>query len=83
MDSFSFNNTLNEQPATRRGILSTVASVYDPLSFLVPYILIGKRILQDMCHQGTGWDDSLPEMLKPRWESWRKDFANLEKLDIA
>ena len=53
-DSFSFNNTLKEQPATRRGILSTVASIYDPLGFLAPYILTGKRILQEMCRQGTG-----------------------------
>lgn len=49
-DSFRFNNTLKDQPATRRGILSTVASIYDPLGFLAPYVLKGKRILQDMCH---------------------------------
>ncbi|XP_032363653.1 uncharacterized protein LOC116677092 [Etheostoma spectabile] len=82
-DSFRFNNTLKDQPATRRGILSTVASIYDPLGFLAPYVLTGKKILQEMCHQGVGWDDPLPEMLKPRWESWRHDFANLEKINIA
>lgn len=82
-DSFRFDNTLKDQPVTRRGILSTVASIYDPLGFLAPYVLTGKRILQEMCHQGTGWDDPLPEMLKPRWESWRHDFVNLEKIDIA
>ena len=82
-DSFRFNNTLKDQPATRRGILSTVASIYDPLGFLAPYVLKGKRILQEMCHQGIGWDDPLPEMLKPRWESWCHDFANLQKVNIA
>lgn len=61
---------MKDQPATRRGILSTVASIYDPLGFLAPYVLAGKKILQEMCHQGVGWDDPLPEMLKPRWESW-------------
>lgn len=82
-DSFRFNNTLKDQPATRRGILSTVASIYDPLGFLAPYVLNGKRILQEMCNQGTGWDEHLPERLKPRWESWQRDFTNLQKINIT
>ncbi|KAI7807219.1 hypothetical protein IRJ41_024887 [Triplophysa rosa] len=82
-DSFRFNSTLKDQPATRRGILSTVASIYDPLGFLAPYVLKGKRILQEMCNQGTGWDELLPERLKPRWESWQRDFTNLQKINIA
>ncbi|KAJ7985811.1 hypothetical protein DPEC_G00344340 [Dallia pectoralis] len=80
-DCFRFDNTLKDQPATRRGILSTVASIYDPLGFLAPYVLHGKRILQEMCHQGINWDESLPEALRPRWESWQHDFANLDKAD--
>ena len=36
-----------------------------------------------MCRQGTGWDDPLPEHLRPRWEHWRKDLVNLEKIQIA
>lgn len=82
-DCFRFDNTLKDQPATRRGILSTVASIYDPLGFLAPYVFHGKRILQEMCHQGINWDDSLPETLRPRWESWQCDFANLDKLNIT
>lgn len=82
-DCFRFDNTLKDQPATRRGILSTVASIYDPLGFLAPYVLHGKRILQEMCHQGINWDDSLPETLRPRWESWQRDFANLDKVNIT
>ncbi|XP_038158088.1 uncharacterized protein LOC119794558 [Cyprinodon tularosa] len=82
-DSFRFSNTLANQPGTRRGILATVASIYDPLGFLSPYVLTGKKILQEMCQQGVSWDEPLPEALKPRWESWQHDFANLEKIHIA
>ena len=77
-----FDNTLKVQPATRRGILSTVVSIYDPLGFLAPYVLNGKRILQEMCQHGIGWDEPLPNTLKPRLESWISDFVNMEKLNI-
>lgn len=82
-DCFTFNITPKDQSPTRRGILSTVASIYDPLGFAAPYLLSGKKILQEMCRQGTGWDDPLPEHLRPRWEKWREDLINLEKLQIA
>lgn len=81
-DNFTFNIALKDQPPTRRGILSTVAAVYDPLGFAAPYLLNGKRILQEMCRQGTGWDDPLPEHLRPRWECWKDDLTNLKKLQI-
>lgn len=47
-DTFQFRITLKERPLTRRGILSTILSVYDPLGFLAPCILVGKHILQQM-----------------------------------
>ena len=34
-DSFQFHLSLSERPLARRGILSTLNSVYDPLEFLV------------------------------------------------
>ncbi len=81
-DSFKFHLPLKGQPTTRRGILSTVASIYDPLGFVAPYVLNGKRILQEMCRQGSGWDDPLSPALSPRWERWQDDFVNLEKVNI-
>ncbi len=82
-DCFTFNITLKDQPPTRRGILSTVAAIYDPLGFIAPYVLKGKGILQEMCRQGTDWDDPLPEHLKPRWECWKGDLHNLKNVQIS
>ncbi|XP_050413224.1 uncharacterized protein LOC126827753 [Patella vulgata] len=36
-DCFQFHITLNDKPLTRRGILSTVCSIYDPLGFIAPF----------------------------------------------
>lgn len=45
-DQFQFRVIVSERPLSRRGVLSTVASIYDPLGFVAPFILIGKQILQ-------------------------------------
>ncbi|KAL6490035.1 hypothetical protein MHYP_G00003800 [Metynnis hypsauchen] len=82
-DSFTFKVVPKDQPATRRNILASVASIYDPLGLIAPYLLKGKGILQEMCHQGTGWDDPLPATLKPRWEKWLNDRAELKRICIA
>lgn len=70
-DTFRYRVCLKEQPATRRGILSTVASLYDPLGFVAPFLLMGKKVLQEMCRHGTSWDDPLPCELQPVWEQWK------------
>lgn len=49
---------MKEKPATRRGLLATLSSIYDPLSLASPYLLKGKRILQQLC----GMDISRDEM---------------------
>lgn len=81
-DVFSFSVALKEKPATRRGILGTVASVYDPLGFLSPYLLTGKQILQEMCKRGVGWDEPIPPALETKWKAWLSDLENLKKIEI-
>ena len=44
-DLFTFSFEMKEKPLTRRGILSTVSSIYDPLGFVSPFILKGRIIL--------------------------------------
>ena len=82
-DQFQFKVVVKDNPLTRRGVLSTVASLYDPLGFVAPYILIGKQILQQMCRDKLDWDDALPEDLKPLWESWLMDLNHLADISIS
>ena len=48
-DTIGFSIQPKEKPSTRRGILSTIASVYDPLGIAAPYVMVAKRLLQDLC----------------------------------
>ncbi|XP_041473798.1 uncharacterized protein LOC121422697 [Lytechinus variegatus] len=81
-DAFCIRISLKEKPMTRQGILSIVASLYIPLGFVAPVVLDGKRILQEMCRSGLGWDDPVPENLESRWDQWCKEIPQLEELRI-
>ncbi len=59
-----------------------MASLFDPLGFLAPFLLKGKTVLQEMCRNGMGWDDPLPDGLHPGWEHWKADLVNLEKIEV-
>jgi len=59
-DTFTVNICLRTRPFTRRGILSVIGSVFDPLGFVVPFILNAKQILQDLCRIKLEWDDEIP-----------------------
>ncbi|XP_064638317.1 uncharacterized protein LOC135494330 [Lineus longissimus] len=76
-DTFWFRIQLTEKPPTRRGILSTVYSVYDPLGFLSPFILKAKAILQELCKLKLGWDDNVPEPYLGQWRDWLQDLPKL------
>lgn len=81
-DTFGFRIQLRDKPATRRGILSTISSVYDPLGIVAPVILVGKQILQELCSQNVDWDDPLDDDILMRWERWRNELPLLEKAKI-
>lgn len=81
-DAFQFRVQLRESPLTRRGILSTVSSIFDPLGLVSPLLLTGKSILQDLCRDGLGWDDPVSDEIRSRWERWRCDVVKLSKLQI-
>ena len=77
-DSFKFSDKSTDlKPHTRRGILSTVAAVFDPLGFLAPFTLIGKLLIQDLCKDKLDWDDPLSEDQERRWNRW---LVNLQEL---
>ena len=59
-NTFGFDVNLKPKAPTRRGILSVVGSVFNLLGFVAPFILIGKKIFQDLWRLKLGWDDGVP-----------------------
>ena len=81
-DTFGFRIVLKDQPLTRRGILSTISSVYDPLGIAAPFLLVGKSILQDLCRTKLSWDEEIGEEYRVRWENWKSQLPTLERFSM-
>ena len=81
-DSFEFNIVLQDKPCTRRGILSTVSSVYYPKGFVAPLMLQGKAILQELCVLNLDWNEPVPEEAEMKWERWRMELMKLQSIKI-
>ena len=81
-DVFKFRVVLKQRPVTRRGLLATVASVYDPLGFIAPFALFGKRILQNLCLIGAEWDDPIPPDLELQWQKWLESLSQLSEIEV-
>lgn len=82
LDAFQFRISLSSKPPTRRGMLSTLSSVYDPLGVISPVILVAKQLLQEMCKDQIEWDSPLPDSVQMKWERWKRELLALESLKI-
>uniref|UniRef100_A0A3Q2QGI5 Arachidonate 15-lipoxygenase B n=1 Tax=Fundulus heteroclitus TaxID=8078 RepID=A0A3Q2QGI5_FUNHE len=81
-DAFKFKISIQDRPLTRRGILSVVSSIYDPLGELVPVVLKAKLILQELCRKGLGWDHVVPLPIAQEWINWIQELHLLESFKV-
>ena len=52
--------TIQEVTYSRRGLLSKLAGVFDPLGLASPFTIKAKILTQQLCLLGLDWDDPIP-----------------------
>ena len=74
---------------TKRGVVSTVNSVYDPIGIASPVILVGRIIQREALtlpdsveSAGMTWDEPLPAKYFARWDEWVKSLDQLSLLKV-
>ena len=72
----------SKKPVTRRGIVSVVYSLYDPLGFIAPYVMKAKLILQMLSRKKIGWDEPLEENENEQWTRWLDDLGKLKEVTV-
>ncbi len=82
-DSFQVKTQNKKQNVlTRRGVLSTMASVFDPLGIVAPFILTAKIIFREATRRHQGWDHQLDPDLANKWIRWLKDLTHIANFSI-
>ncbi|XP_071085629.1 uncharacterized protein [Haliotis cracherodii] len=82
-DQLGFKFQPKNRPATKRGLLSILTSVYDPIGFLSPLILKAKMIFQDECRLRKGWDTALESISHERWSNWLSKLCHIEDFTVS
>eukprot|EP00794_Sanderia_malayensis_P012361 gene12361-biopygen9857 len=70
----------NMHCTTKRGILSILASLFDPLGLTSPVAVTAKIIFQELCLEKLNWDDPLPKDKCLRWEAWLRDLLDTKSI---
>ncbi|XP_014213948.1 uncharacterized protein LOC106643360 [Copidosoma floridanum] len=67
---------------TKRGILSDISRLFDPMGWLAPVLITAKIVLQDVWLSGVDWDDRVPGELCKKWSGFRSLLRDLTKIKI-
>ena len=81
-DTFNLVVSGKSQTETRKGVMSSIATIYDPLGLVGPLILPGREINQELCRLKYDWNDRLPDELAVKWRDWKKGLASLTSYSI-
>lgn len=80
IDAFCFHAQIPAHNLTRRGLLSALSSIYDPLGLLGPFMIEARSIVQDLCRLKLRWDEPIPRDAAERWEGWTSLLEEVPKL---
>ena len=81
-DLIQFTITEQNKPFTKRGILSAMSSVYDPIGLVAPTVLVAKKIIQQLWKSQLGWDNPLPEEERRKWMEWKTELQVLTQIQV-
>ena len=72
-----------DKPLSKRDMLSEVRLVYDPLGFVVPFLLQVRKIIQIPSQKELGWDIIVSDEVAKDWVEWRSKLPASENLAIS
>lgn len=71
-----------ELQLTKRNVLRKIATVFDPLGFVGPFIVKAKILLQELWSRGYDWDDVIQDEIAGRIEEWHQQIVTLSNVRV-
>lgn len=81
-DMFTFKVAVADKPYTRRGVLSVINSIFDPLGLAASVTIRGRLLLRELSSGVQDWDTPLPDDKVNRWEEWKASLEKLSNLHV-
>jgi hypothetical protein len=71
---------LPEGQCTKREVVAAVASFFDPLGLIAPFIISAKILIQRLWKRSLDWDETLPADVLAEWHAWTREVPHLDKI---
>lgn len=83
-DTFHYKVTLegSETRVTKRGVLSQICKLFDPLGLVGPIVTSAEVLMQDLWSSGIDWDESVPMHIHKAWNKMKAQLSSLNDLKI-
>jgi hypothetical protein len=79
---FKINQPNEKDQITKRSFLRNIATLFDPLSLLSPYVIRAKVLLQKMWIAGLDWDDPVKADLEYEARKWFSELPQLTNIKV-
>ena len=83
-DVFTFKANPPEEKfqLTKRNFLKRIATLFDPVGFLAPFIIRAKVMMQEMWVAGLEWDELCPRELVHKSQEWFCELKDLPTIKV-
>ena len=83
-DQFLFHYTppSDQFQYTKRNVLRSTATIFDPMGFLAPFVVRAKLLLQQAWVLALDWDEPLTNELQEAWRQWFGELVMLPETKI-
>ena len=82
-DKFAFIKNMKVYSLTKRGVLSEVSSIFDPLGSLTAFTLKGKLFSQLMLRKNLEWDDEVSQSIPKACNKCLDGINEINKVQIG
>lgn len=74
--------SININSPTKRKVLKTIMSIYDPIGVLMPLIMRSRILMQNICRCKIDWDEKLEKENVDQWIKWTDDLEEAESYQV-